>query len=102
MAYLNQQEREKLLNELKDMNFNKAKSKVRSLDPKGRLAYARNAQNTANRLYTRIDLPSLGTRVTLVEQANYRPVESEMNPGTMSRRTELVEVIVEPTSDNKS
>jgi hypothetical protein len=102
MAYLNQQEREKLLNELKDMSFNKAKGKLRRLDPKGRLAYARNVQNSANRLYTRYDLPTLGVKITLVEAADFAPIESEMNPGALRRKTNLVEVIVEPTPDNKS
>ena len=102
MAYLNQQEREKLLNELKDMSFNKARGRLRRIDPKGRLAYARNAQNSASHLYTRYDLPTLGVRVTLVENAGFTPIESEMNPGTMRRSTDLIEVIVEPTADNKS
>lgn len=102
MAYLNQQEREKLLNELKDMSFNKAKGRLRRLDPNVRLAYHRNVQNTANRLYTRFDLPSLGTRVTLVENASFTPIESEINLGALRRKTDLVEVIVEPTPENKT
>ena len=102
MAYLNQQEREKLLNELKDMSFNKARGRLRRLDPRIQLAYARNVQNSADRLYTRYDLPTKGVKVTLVESAGYKPVESEMNPGTMRRSTDIVEVIVEPTPDNKA
>lgn len=102
MAYLNQQEREKLLNELKDKSFNKAKAKVRSLDPQVRLAYHRNVQNSATRLYTRYDLPSLGTSVTLVEERELSPLESENYPGRMRAKADLVEVIVAPTPDNHS
>ena len=102
MAYLNQQEREKLLNELKDMSFNKAKAKVRSLDPKGRLAYYRNVQNTANRLYTRYELPGLGTRVTLVEEGDLSPLNNENYPTRLRSKKSLVEVIVEPTTDNRT
>jgi hypothetical protein len=46
MAYLNQAEREALLDELKALTFRKAKGRVRRLDPKGRLAYFRNDQRT--------------------------------------------------------
>ena len=99
MAFLNQEEREKLLNELKDMSFNKAKGKVRRLDPKGRLAYYRNVQNTANRLYTRYELPGLGTIVTLVEQESEKPLK---NGEKLKAEYELAEVIVEPTADNRT
>ncbi|HLU10171.1 MAG TPA: hypothetical protein VK003_10930 [Oceanobacillus sp.] len=99
MAFLNQQEREKLQEELKGMNFNKAKGKVRRLDPKGRLAFYRNVQNTADQLYTRYELPSLGVRVTLIEQRDTLPIsESEK----LKAKFELVDVIVEPTAENKS
>jgi hypothetical protein len=96
MAYLNEQERLALLNELKDMTFNRAKGKVRSLDPKARLAYFRNAQQVG-RWMTRYDLPSLGTRVTLVE--SHRDVPQ--NTKTKSE-FELIEVIIEPTPDNRT
>jgi hypothetical protein len=102
MAYLNQQEREKLLNDLKDMNFNKAKAKVRGLDRESRLAYYRNVQNTANRLYTRYDLPGLGTRVTLVEAGNLSSLNDKNFPERMRNKNSLVEVIVEPTADNRT
>jgi hypothetical protein len=96
MAYLNEQERLSLLDELKDMSFNRAKGKVRGLDPKARLAFYRNAQQVG-RWMTRYELPSLGTRVTLVEShkdvAKNSKIKSEF---------ELVEVIVEPTPDNRT
>lgn len=98
MAFLNQQEREKLQNELKKMKFNKAKGKVRRLDPKGRLAFYRNVQNSADQLYTRYELPSLGVRVTLIEERDTLPIsESEK----LKTKLELVDVIVEPTAENK-
>lgn len=99
MAFLNQQEREKLQKELKDMSFNKAKAKVRRLDPKGRLAYYRNVQNSANRLYTHYELPGLGTRVTLIEQESKKPLKGGEK---LKVQYELVDVIVEPTPDNKT
>jgi hypothetical protein len=95
MAYLNEQERLALLDELKDMSFNRAKGKLRSLDPKARLAFFRNAQQVG-RWMTRYELPSLGTRVTLVE--SHRDVPN--NSKTKSE-FEMVEVIIEPTPDNR-
>lgn len=99
MAFMNQQEREKLQNELKGMNFNKAKGKVRRLDPKGLLAFYRNVQNTASQLYTRYELPGMGVRVTLVEQGSEQPI-SDSNK--LQAKYELVDVQVEPTPDNKT
>jgi hypothetical protein len=46
MAYLNEQQREELLNQLKDMSFNQANWKLRLMDKQGRLAFYRNAQQT--------------------------------------------------------
>lgn len=99
MAFLNQQERDKLLNELKGMNFNKAKAKVRRLDPKGRLAYLRNVQNSANQLYTRYDLPGLGARVTLIEQETEKPIKDS---NKLKAEFELMDVIVEPMPENRT
>ena len=99
MAFLNPQEREKLQNELKGMNFNKAKGKVRGLDPKGHLAYLRNVQNSASQLYTRYDLPGMGVRVTLIESGAEKPVKDS---DKLKAQFELVDVIVEPTPDNKT
>lgn len=96
MAYLNEQERLALLNELKDMSFNRAKGKVRSLDPNARLAFYRNAQEVG-RWMTRYELPSLGTRVTLVESH-----EDVAKNSKMKSEFELVEVIIEPTPDNRT
>jgi hypothetical protein len=96
MAYLNEQQRLALLNELKDMSFNRAKARVRSLDPKARLAFYRNAQQVG-RWMTRYELPTLGARVTLVE--THRDVG---NGSMVKAEFEFDEVIVEPTPDNKT
>ena len=66
MAYLNAEQRAQLVNELKGLSFNKAKGKVRGLDQSARLVYYRNSQGVG-RWLTRYDLPTLGTRITLVE-----------------------------------
>lgn len=96
MAYLNEQERLALLNELSRMDFNQARRKLRHLDPRGRLVYYRNAQEVG-RLLTRYDLPSLGTRVTLVE--NHHDVKKNSK---IRSEFQLVEVIIEPTPDNRT
>jgi hypothetical protein len=96
MAYLNEQERLALLNELKDMSFNQAKAKLRGLDPKGRLVFYRNSQEIG-RWMTRYELPTLGTRVTLVE--THRDVG---NGSRVKAEFQFDEVIVEPTPDNRT
>ncbi|HEX2908375.1 MAG TPA: hypothetical protein VHO69_15995 [Phototrophicaceae bacterium] len=97
MTYLNEQERLKLLDELKQMTFNRAKGKLRHLDPKARLVYYRNSQQVG-RWLTRYNLESLGTDVTLVE-ANR--VIHEGKDDKLENQWELVEVIVEPAPDNR-
>ncbi len=94
MAYLNAQQRENLLKELGKLNFNKAKGKVRGLDPKSRLVVYRNAQGTG-RWITRYDLPTLGTRVTLVETHQDAPHGSKFKS-----EFELAEVVVEALPGN--
>lgn len=98
MAYLTEQERDTLLTELKNMSFRQAQGKLRSLDEKGRMAYFRNAQQTG-RWLTRYVLPSLGTRVTLVEVHSDKPTSQERR---LKSEYEFVEVIVEPTPDNRN
>jgi hypothetical protein len=96
MPFLNTEQREKLANELKDLKFNKAKGKVRGLDPNSRLVFYRNAQGVG-RWLTRYDLPGLGTRVTLVESH-----EDNTRGGKIKSEFELAEVIVEPLAGNKT
>jgi hypothetical protein len=96
MAYLNNLEREKLAKDLKDMNFNRAKNKVRGMDQKSRLAFYRNSQGIG-RWTTRYDLPTLGTRVTLVEEHSDRKQDNKLKS-----EFAFVDAIVEPLPDNKS
>ena len=96
MAYLNAEQREKLVNELKGMPFNKAKGKVRGMDQSSRLVYYRNSQGVG-RWLTRFDLPTLGTRVTLVE--SHKDTD---NHGKIKSEYELAEVIAEALGDNKT
>ena len=96
MAYLNAEQREKLVNDLKGLPFNKAKGKVRGMDENARLVYYRNSQGVG-RWLTRFDLPSLGTRVTLVESHK----DTDKN-GKIKSEYDLAEVIAEALPDNKS
>ncbi|MBZ0288108.1 MAG: hypothetical protein K8I30_10880 [Anaerolineae bacterium] len=98
MAYLNEQQRDQLLNELKNMTFNQANAKLRRMDKRGRLAFYRNAQQTG-RWLTRYHLDGLGTRVTLVEKHSDQP---DRQANRTKSTFEFVEVIVEPTPDNRS
>lgn len=97
MGYLTEQQREALARELKRMNFKQANWKVKRMDPRGRLVFYRNAQQ-ARRWLTRYELEGLGTRVTLVEEHVARP---RPNGQRMESDFELVDVIVEPTPDNR-
>jgi hypothetical protein len=96
MAYLNEQQRQALVDELAKMKFNKAKAKVRGLDPKNRLVLYRNSQSVG-RWLTRYDLPTLGTRVTLVESH-----QDEEYEGKLKSEFELSAVLVEPLPGNNN
>lgn len=91
MAFLNQQEREALLNEIKDLPINKIKARLLRKDKKARLAFYRNVQAT-NRWMTRYILEGLGTQVTLVESL-------DRSNGKTSYKLE--EIIVAPTPENR-
>jgi hypothetical protein len=97
MAFLNKQEREALLNELAGMKFNRAQWKLARLDPKGRLAYIRNAQ-APGQLWTRYELTGLGTRVTLIEEHSSQADKA----GKSKADNALIEVVVEPTPENRT
>ncbi len=96
MAYLNAEQRQQLVNELKGMPFNRAKGKVRGMDQSARLVFYRNAQGVG-RWLTRFDLPTLGTRVTLVE--SHKDTD---NKGKIKSEYDLEEVIAEALPDNKT
>ncbi len=97
MAYLTEEERNKLKDELKDMPFNAANFKLKRIDPKGRLAFYRNAQHV-NEWWTRYELVGLGTRVTLIEK---HFDEATANANRMKSEFGLVDVKVDPTPDNR-
>jgi hypothetical protein len=98
MAYLTKEERDKLENELKQLNFRQAHGKVRFMDKQGRLAYYRNAQGP-HKWMTRHVLTSLGTQVTLVESNRYRQISDKEN--RVHNDYDLIDVIVEATPDNR-
>ncbi len=96
MAYLNEQQRSQLRDDLKKLKFNQAKGRVRRMDPKARLVYVRNAQQVG-RWLTRYDLEGLGTRVTLIEEN--RVVNDDQK---LENEWQMVDVIVEPLPDNRN
>ncbi|NDJ61646.1 MAG: hypothetical protein GYB67_11010 [Chloroflexi bacterium] len=97
MAYLNAEERRELLEELAELPFRRARGKLNRIDPRGRIAYFRNAQESG-RLMSRWVLEGKGTRVTLVEA----DVNAGENVQRRKPRYELVEVIVEPLPENRT
>jgi hypothetical protein len=104
MAYLNRAEREKLLNDLKTMKFTPAKVKLRRMDPKGRMAYFRNAQESG-KLYTRFELHGLGTVVTLIEHDTDTVTTTEAAGAASTRlkpEYKMLEVVVQPMPENKT
>lgn len=91
MAYLNKQERDALLDELKGKRFARCQRILTLKDNKVRLAYYRNVQET-DRWMTRYILPTLGVQVTLVERLTLNDNKKNYT---------LHEIIVEPTADNR-
>lgn len=88
--FLNKEERDALLDEIKDKKFNQIKGRL--LQANGaRLGYFRNVQQTGKWM-TRIILDAHGTQVTLVETRTHEGVEM---------RYHLQEIVVEPTSENR-
>ena len=100
MAYLNEKERQQLLDELTspNMTFNKAKRKLRWLDSKTKLGVYRNVQNTGEWM-TQYHLTGKGVVVTLIESNS--TVEGDPNTRTPVG-FELQRVIVEPTAENRT
>lgn len=97
MAYLTAQQRDALKAELEQLTFNQAHARLKRMDRKGRLAFYRNAQHTGKWM-TRWVLAGLGTQVTLVEANRILPKDK---PNRVKNAYELVEVVVEPTPDNR-
>lgn len=96
MPYLNEGERRSLLDELSGMRLWRAKFKLRLMDPKARLIYLRNVQRSGE-WHTKYVLESLGTQVTLVETNH-----AENSQYRNKQKFEFVNVIVEPTADNRA
>lgn len=100
MAYLNQEQRNALRDELlKLKKMGKAAGKLRGMDQKVRVGVYRNMQRVGE-FHTRYELPTLGARVTLIEEDTRRSPNAEVN--YLKREYDLVDVVVEPTTDNRS
>ena len=98
MTYLNEKDRENLLNELIQLPFLKAKNKARRLDPKAIMEVYRNVQHNGEWL-TRYRLPTRGTIVTLIESYN----NPDNDPNSRQKaKFELEKVIVEPMPENRT
>lgn len=93
MTFLNKQERDALLNDIKEKNFNGIRGYVHGKDAKARLAYFRNAQG--GKMLTRYVLEGLGTKVTVYEKIN-----AEKKDGFSQRKYEIEQIVVEPTANN--
>ena len=96
MAYLNEQQRQELVDSLRNVKFMQAKGKVRRMDEESRLVFWRNAQGVG-RLVTRYNLPTLGTRVTLVEG-----VDEVTQGGKLKADYQLIEIVAEPLPGNNT
>ena len=79
------------------MKFGFAKRKLRGMDPKGRLVYYRNSQKIGE-WTTRFELPSYGIRATLFES---NAMQSKKD-GRINSEYDLVDVLIEPTPDNRT
>lgn len=91
MPYLNKQERDALLDELRGKRFERCQRILVLKDPQVRMKYWRNSQEVG-RWLTRYVLQSMGTQVTLVES---------LDTSSGKREFTLTEIIVEPTADNR-
>lgn len=99
MAYLNSDERDQLAQELVNLNFNRARGRLRRMDSKLRLGVYRNVQNVGEWMTT-YDLPGRGVRITLIETLDY--AEDRQRAGRQRSDFALTKVIVEPTPDNRT
>jgi len=93
MAFLNKDERDALLDEIKDKNFNRIRNHLYAKDQKGRLGYYRNVQESGKWM-TRYILEGLGTQVTVVET---------LRDNARGNKKEYVmeEIMVEPMPENR-
>lgn len=102
MAYLNQTEREALLNDLKKLSFRKAKGRLHRIDPKGQMAYYRNAQQTGE-IVTCFVLEGKGTEVRLIEELSYTDGKmTQFGVPRLKPNYQFVRVVVEPMPENRT
>ena len=98
MAYLTASQRADLQRELEQLSFRRANGRLKRMDPMGRMAYYRNAQNTGE-WTTKHVLAGLGTQVTLVEVNLAKATD---RPDRVRNEYTLADVIVEATPDNRN
>ncbi len=98
MAYLTAGQRDELQRELEQLSFRRANGRLKRMDPMGRMAWYRNAQNTGQ-WTTKHVLAGLGTQVTLVEVNLFKETDKAAR---VRNEYVLAEVIVEPTPDNRN
>lgn len=95
MAFMNKDERDALLDEIKDKKFNQIRGYVHRKDADARLAYYRNVQESGHWM-TRYVLEGLGTKVTVYEKIN------EQDKGWFNKRKyEITQIVIEPTDENR-
>ena len=96
MAYLNQQERDQMAQELRDKTRQQIRGYVNGKDKKARLAYFRNVQEPGKWM-TRYVLDEFGVMVTIYEVFDEKP------HGWFNQRDYRIEqVVVEPTAANRA
>ena len=96
MAYLNKQERDQMAEDIKDKTRQQIRGYVNGKDPKARLAYWRNVQESGKWM-TRYVLETLGTMVTIYEVLDEEP------KGWFNKRDYKIEqIVVEPTRSNRT
>lgn len=93
MAYMNKQERDAMLDKMNGATFQQIRGIVNSTDKQARIAYYRNAQ-LSGKWMTRYIMEGAGTIVTLTEEQ----IHNERRNRTEYR---IVEIVVEPTKDNR-
>jgi hypothetical protein len=104
MAYLNRDEREKLLQELTKMSVSRARGKLRRMDPNVKIAYMRNMQESGE-YETRLDMPTCGVVVKLIERETEKQSNATFTGSMVTRAAaefSLTEVSVEPTPENRT
>jgi hypothetical protein len=95
MAFLTQDERDALANELVNKNFGQIRGTVYRKDNKTRLAYFRNVQESGKWM-TRYVMEGLGTMVTVYETHN-----EEKKGWFNTVKYQIEKIVVEPTKANR-